>query len=154
MSVLDAQALIAFLTDEPARLDVEALLRDRADPAAIGAVNLAECVDVLVRVKGVPAAVATQALDLALESLEVVAVDAALARRAGELRARHYDRVRRPVSLADCLALASALMGGERLATSDPHLVAAARDEGCPVVALPYQDGRRPDGPDEPLAGS
>ncbi len=178
MSVLDAQALIAFLTDEPARPDVEALLRDATDPACIGAVNLAECADILVRVKGVPWDVAGRALDLALESLEVIAVDGALARRAGELRARHYDRARRPVSLSDCLALATALGSGQRLATgsplatgtrlatalgsgqwlatgaplatgarlatSDPDLAAMAREEGCAVVPLPDQKGRRP----------
>ena len=146
MTVLDAQALIAFLTDEPARPDVETLLRDPAEPTRIGAVNLAECVDVLLRVKLVPAAVARDALDTVLEGLTVVPVGGDVGRRAGELRAKQYDRAERPLSLADCCALALALALGDRLATSDPPLADAARREGCTVVALPDQAGRRPAG--------
>jgi predicted nucleic acid-binding protein len=52
--------------------------------------------------------------------------------------------VRRPLSLADCVALATALALGQRLATSDPALIATARDETCDVVALLDARGRRP----------
>ncbi|HXM86520.1 MAG TPA: PIN domain-containing protein, partial [Solirubrobacteraceae bacterium] len=54
MSVLlDAFALIALLTDEPAAETVEVLLR-RGD-AAMTVVNLAEALDVLRRIEKVPA---------------------------------------------------------------------------------------------------
>ncbi len=142
MTVLDAQAVIAFLTDEPARPIVEALLRDDADPIAIVSVSLAECVDVLVRVKSVPEGEAASALELVLESVSVIDVDAGIARAAGLLRARHHHRASRPVSLPDCLALAAAMSRHERLATSDAHLVAMAGDEGCETLALPDQLGR------------
>lgn len=144
MTVLDAQAVIAFLTDEPARDPVEALLRDQAHPACIGAANLAECVDVLIRVKHVPAEEAAAALDLALEAISVASVDMEIARRAGMIRGRRYHADRCPVSLADCLALATALARGEPLATSDPALAQAARAEGCRVVPLPDQHGLVP----------
>lgn len=144
MTVLDAQALIAFLTDEPARGEVEALLREADQGATMGAANLAECIDVLVRVKGVPPEAASGAIDLVLESVAVTSIDVVIARRAGDIRGRHYNRVRRPVSLADCLALATALERAEPLATSDPDLVAVATMEGCAVIPLPDQLGHRP----------
>jgi uncharacterized protein with PIN domain len=144
VTVLDAQAVIAFLTDEPARDQVEALMRDQAHPACIGAANLAECVDVLARVKHVPAEEASAALDLVLEAVAVASVDAEIARRAGTIRGRHYHADRCPVSLADCLALATALARVEPLATSDPALALAAHAEGCRVVPLPDQRGLVP----------
>jgi predicted nucleic acid-binding protein len=144
VTVLDAQAVIAFLTDEPARGLVEALLRDQAHPACIGAANLAECVDVLTRVKHIPEDEALAALDLVLEVVPVASVDVEIARRAGRIRGRHYQADRCPVSLADCLALATALARNEPLATSNLALAQAARAEGCRVVPLPDQRGLAP----------
>ena len=81
---------------------------------------------------------------LTLGGLRIVPVDEAIAVRAARLRVRHYNRTRRPVSMADCLALATALYRSQPLATSDPALAAAATDEGCRVVALPDSRGVRP----------
>lgn len=64
--------------------------------------------------------------------------------RAGDLRAVHYHRERSAVSLADCLALATAESVGEALATPDPALAAMARAEGIEVIPLPDSRGHRP----------
>lgn len=145
LTVLDAQALVAGLTDEPARPEVEALLRDVEDPPAISAANLAEVVDVLVRKLGFPVAEVEHRLDwLVRSALDVLPVDEAIGLLAGTLRSRHYHRTTRPVSLADCVGLATAVVRAERLATSDPALAAMARAEGVQVVALPDSSGRRP----------
>jgi predicted nucleic acid-binding protein len=69
---------------------------------------------------------------LTLGGLQIVAADETVGLLAGRLHARHYHRTRRPLSLADCIALAIALSLGQRLATSDPALLGAAADEGCP----------------------
>jgi predicted nucleic acid-binding protein len=47
--------------------------------------------------------------------------------------------------MADCVALATAIALDQRLATSDPALLAAAAEEGCRVIALPDSQGRRSD---------
>jgi predicted nucleic acid-binding protein len=65
-----------------------------------------------------------------------------LATAAAKFRSRHYHRQRQSVSIADCIALALAHELGDRLATSDPELLATARDENCAVVALPDSQGR------------
>ncbi len=145
MTVLDAAAVVAFLRGEPGRPEVEALLRSREDPPRISAVNVAEVVDVLVRRLSIPEADVAERLDwLEIDGLEVVPADARIGFRAGRLHARHYDRATAPLSLADCVALATALETSDRLATSDPPLAEMARAEGCDVVALPDSTGRRP----------
>lgn len=86
-----------------------------------------------------------EALDTLLAvGVEVVPVDEELDRRAGILRSRHWDRDRRPVSLADCVVLATGMSVHEAIATADPALIAAARAEGHPVVALVDSQGRPP----------
>jgi predicted nucleic acid-binding protein len=133
------------LTGEPAASEVERLLRAVEDPPCISAVNIAETVDVLARIRVTPMDDVQQKLDwLVLASLEVVPVDEHIGRLAGELRARHYDRTVRPLSLADCIAAATAIARAEALATSDPALAATARSEGVRVVSLPDAAGRRP----------
>lgn len=79
---------------------------------------------------------------LAAEAYEVVPVDQRIARRAAELRARHYDRRDSALSLADCMALAT-VAGGDDFATSDGPLAAAARTEGLEVIPLPNSAGAR-----------
>ncbi len=145
MTVLDAQALVAFLTGEPGAVEVAALLRDPGDPAVISAVNVAETLDVLVRIKGRTQEEVEERLDwLAAAGLIAAPVDDAIARHGGRLRAKHYNRAQRPVSMADCMALATALARGGRLATSDAPLATMARAEGCAVVPLPDSSGARP----------
>src|SRR5438105_1893718 len=97
-------ALVAALTGEPARPDVERLLRDRQDPPRITAVNLAEVVDVLTRIKSFRPGQVLQSLSwLRAGGLDVAVTDDVVGLRAGDLRARHYDRRTAPVSLADCV---------------------------------------------------
>jgi uncharacterized protein with PIN domain len=146
---------VAALTGEPAAVEVERLLRDRDEAARISAVNVSEVLDVLVRHQGWPAdAVEEKVRWLTAGGLQVVVVGEAVALRAGRLHARHYHRTRRPLSLADCIALATSLSLGERLATSNPALLAAAADEGCPCTALPDARGQRASVGAEPEEGS
>ena len=48
------------------------------------------------------------------------------------------------MSLADCLAAATALAQGAELATADAPLAAVIRAEGGSVAPLPDSTGRRP----------
>jgi PIN domain nuclease of toxin-antitoxin system len=135
--LLDAFALIALLTEEPAAGEVEAILR--RGEAAITAINLAEALDVLQRVQGIP----RERLDaltgpLIGESIALVAVDEQLARDAADIRVRRYHRTRAPISLADCVLLA-ATKKPDVLATADGPLIAAARLEGVGVRELPRE---------------
>lgn len=142
MTVLDAQAIVAFLVAEPAAPEVRDLLR--AAPA-ISAMNWGEVVDNLMRVQGRTYDEVTQRLDLLLAGgLKVVVVDEPIGRAAGRLRAQHYHRIRRPISHADCVALATAQALAEALATSDPALAATALATGVPLVPLPDSTGVRP----------
>ena len=142
MSVLDAYAVIAYLRGEACADEVAALLRDRT---ALTAVNATEVVDQLVRVFGRdPDDVHADLALLASAGMTVRSVSAELGLEAGRLRARHYHRQRRAVSLADCIAAAAALDEDRPLATSDPALAALVRDEGGRVHALPGSDGTRP----------
>ncbi len=142
MIVLDAYALVAFLADERAADEVEALLRD--GDAAVTVVNLAEAIDVTQRVHALPPEEVRAAVEALLgDVLAVLVPSEREAWRAAELRSRYYDRSRRPLSLADCFLLAAA---GERdeIATADPALAETARDEGTAVVTLPDSTGARP----------
>lgn len=142
MSVLDAQAVIAALVGEPAAGEVEELLRGSGGAPRISAANVAEIVDVLVRFRSQGIERVEERLDwLIAGGLEVTAVDDGIARRAGAVRGRHYHARQRPISLADCLALATALALGDVLATSDPHLLDTATAEGCRVRPLPDSRG-------------
>jgi uncharacterized protein with PIN domain len=142
VSVLDAQAVVAAFVGEPAAGEVEGLLRGGDGPPRISAANVAEIVDVLVRFRSQGIEVVEERLDwLVVGGLEVIAVDDSLARRGGAVRSRHYHARQRPISLADCLALATALALDDVLATSDPHLLDTATAEGCRVRALPDSRG-------------
>jgi len=144
LTVLDAYAVIAALAGEPAAVEVESLLRDSTAPCRLSAVNEAEVVDVLIR-HGTSEPDAVERLGwLVVGGLELIAVDDAIGAKAGILRARHYNASTSPVSLADCVALATSLQLGDQLATADPPLASMARTEGCRVVALPDTKGRRP----------
>jgi PIN domain nuclease of toxin-antitoxin system len=144
MTLLDASAVLALLLDEPAAAEVERLL-----PAArLTAVGVAEVIDQLVRVGG--QALPEVVLDLEeLGLLDVEPLSALVATTAGALRAAHYHRTRRPVSLADCVVAATAAAGAAAVATSDPHLLELCRDERIDRVPLPDSGGRRwqPDDP-------
>lgn len=137
MTLLDAYALVAFLVGGPATAEVRALLRD--GDAAVATANLAEALDVSERVYSLPVARAMEVLEPLFEgSLLTVSLDAGTARRAAEIRARHYHRTARPISLADAVLVATA-GPGDRIATADPHVLVVAEAEGAEAVSLPGQ---------------
>lgn len=137
MTLLDAYALVAFLAGGPAASQVRALLRE--GDAVVATANLAEAIDVSQRLYGLPIARAMEILDPLFEgSLGSVALDLTLARRAARIRAQHYHRATRPISLADAILIASATPDA-RIATADPDVLAVARAEGIATIALPEQ---------------
>ncbi len=137
MTLLDAYALIAFLVGGPATPQVRAILRE--GDAAVATANLVEVLDVSQRVHGVPIPRAVELLEPLLEGpLTAVPLDSAVARRAAEIRARHYHRSSRPISLADAVLIASAKQG-DRIATADPDVLAVVNAEKLESVALPGQ---------------
>jgi PIN domain nuclease of toxin-antitoxin system len=144
MTVLDAYAVVALMRDEDAADEVRAIVEGEG-PISVSAANWAEVVDRLVRGEQVPPAVVDQALELLRAAgLEIVPLGAAVARRAGHLRAKHDHRTRSSLSLADCACAATAEDLARPLATSDPALARMARAEGVSVVALPDRSGKRP----------
>jgi PIN domain nuclease of toxin-antitoxin system len=142
MTVLDAYALVAYLRGEAAASEVSDLLRS---PTSISPVNAAEVLDQLVRVHGFGIDdVHADLSALADAGLRFVPVSGGIAISAGRLRARHYHRERIPLSLADCVAAATALSAEWMLATADPALAALVRAECGEVIPLPDSTGLRP----------
>ena len=140
MIVLDAYAVLALLKDEPAAGQVEELVEDDED-AALTTLGIAEVLDHLVRLADAEEDEAV--LDLAQLGLGTpTAVEAEVTIRAGLLRARHYHRTNRAVSLADCVAAETARPLGRRLASADPHLLDLCRDERIAVIPLPDSTSR------------
>ena len=145
MTVLDSQAVLAFLTHEPAAPEVARILRDRAAIPSLPATALAEVVDILVRRMGNRVEHVLETIDTLLASdVDLVPVDEEIGRLAGILRSRHWDRDRRPVSIVDCTVLATGMIAHEPIATGDAALIGAARAEGHPVVVLLDSQGRLP----------
>ena len=137
MTLLDAYALVAFLVGGPAAPRVRAILRE--GDATVATTNLAEALDVSQRVFGLPIARAMDILDSLFDgSLRSVQLDLSTARRAAEVRAEHYHRSSRPISLADAVLVASATTA-DRIATADPDVLAVAIAEGIATVELPGQ---------------
>jgi PIN domain nuclease of toxin-antitoxin system len=142
--VLDAYALIAVLRGEGAGGEVIGLLRRKPAPS-ISAANLAEVVDRLGRVDGRVETEVRNAINLLIAGgMDVEPVWLADARRAGAVRARHYDRRSASLSLADCFCLATAIRLEAGVATADPALAQATREEGLNVISLPDSSGRLP----------
>jgi PIN domain nuclease of toxin-antitoxin system len=140
-AVLDAYALVAALVGERARSEVEPLIKS----AVVSAANVAEVVDVCVRVHGNEERTVRERVGwLVSGGLEIAALEEQLALRAGALRVRHYRRRHCEISLCDCFALAVAAQRQLPLATADPDLALAARAEGVRVIALPDSRGNRP----------
>ena len=137
MTLLDAYALIAFLVGGPATGQVRALLRE--GDAAVATANLAEALDVSERIHHLPIGRAMEILEpLFAGPLATLPLDLAIARRAAEVRSRHYHRATRPISLADAILLASA-GPDDRIATADPDVLAVTRVEGLRSVELAGQ---------------
>ena len=139
--VLDAQPVVTFLAGEPAADEIAELLR--REPV-MSVANAAEVVDVLVRLRGLAADEAQAVVLSFLDELAApVPVSLEIALDAGAIRGAAYLRHQLDVSLADCIAIATAGPGGS-VATSDPALATIARAEGVEVIALPDSRGRRP----------
>lgn len=137
MTLLDAYALIAFLVRGPATQQVRAILRE--GDAAVATANLAEALDVSQRVHGLPIPRAVEILEPLLEgSLTAIPLDSTVARRAAEIRAGHYHRSSRPISLADAVLIGSAKLN-DRIATADPDVLAVAKVEQLEAIVLPGQ---------------
>jgi predicted nucleic acid-binding protein len=132
-----------MLTDEPARSQVEALLHHR--PNFISAMNLAEVVDIVTRRHGHEDDVVRDKVDLLIAAgLEVEPVWLRVMWLATSLRTKHYHRTNSPVSLADCMCVATAISLETDLATTDPALASVARAAGVAVIALPDSNGKEP----------
>jgi predicted nucleic acid-binding protein len=137
MTLLDAYAIVAFLVGGPATAEVRATLRQ--GDAAVATANLAEALDVSQRLYGLPIARAMEILEPVFDGhVDVRPLDLPIAHRAAGIRARHYHRSRRPISLADSVLLASA-GPADCIATADPDVLAVAAAEGLEVVRLPGQ---------------
>jgi PIN domain nuclease of toxin-antitoxin system len=142
VSVLDAYAVVGFFRGERCADEVATLLRS---PTTIACVNAAEVVDQLVRVSGHdPDDVHADLEMLTRAGMTIDPLSAKTALFAGQLRARHYHRDHCAVSLADCIAAATAITLRSPLATSDPALAMVVRAEDGDVHALPDSKGRRP----------
>ena len=139
MIVLDAYAVIAVMEGEYAAPQVRALIEGDED-TALTVLGAAEVVDYLVRFASVDEVKA--ALDLTQLGLaDSPALDGPLATRAGLLRARHYNRRTREISLADCVAAETARSLNARLATADPALLDTCAAEEIAVIPLPDTTG-------------
>ena len=139
MIVLDAYALEAYLNDEVMAADIVEPLLLSGQQVLITGVHLAEAMDRMIRVNGAERAELES--DLVRLGLTVSGVDASMAFDAASLRAQHYHRARRAVSIADCCAAALALDRDAPLVTSDPALLALVHDEGGSYIALPDSSG-------------
>ena len=140
MTILDAYAVLALLKDEAAAGEVRTLIA-HDEGAALTALGVAEVVDHLIRLAGADEDDAVlDIVQLGLDSPPPL--DPAVALRAGMLRARHYHRKHRAVSLADCVAAETARSAGSSLATADPHLLDVCRYEGIAAIALPDSRGQ------------
>lgn len=140
MIVLDSYAVLALPKDEPAAAPVQVLV-ESDEPAALTALGVAEVLDHLVRLAGAEEDEAV--LDVAQLGLSSPSpLDVGVAMRSGLLRARHYHRTNRAVSLADCVAAETARTEDARLASADPHLLDLCREEGIGVIPLPDSAGR------------
>lgn len=137
MIVLDAQAFIAYTTNEPGATVVRDQLRTKQQ-VLLSTANLTEVTYFLGRTRGAtPASVYADIIEL---EIHVTRLDEGCALEAASLRLRHYHRVRRPVSLADCCAAALALDRGAALVTSDGPLLDLMIEEQGDVLPVPASD--------------
>lgn len=138
MILLDASCLISLLGGEPGQTDVVATL---TASCAMNVLNRAEVINRLAR-RGAAAddvAADLDTLGISFESLTIEVAD-----EAAKLRTQHYHRSQRPLSMADCVALATAMELGSALATSDVHLATTCVEVGCAVVQIANSKGVYP----------
>jgi predicted nucleic acid-binding protein len=134
-TLLDANALIAVILGEPAMEPVRGLLRE--GNAAMAAPNVVEVYDIAARREGLSLEKVAEVVESLFEgTIEQVAVDVSLARRAAEIRGAHYHRETRALSLADVILLAAATPA-DRIATSDSDVLIVATELGIGTIELP-----------------
>lgn len=138
MIVLDAFAVEAFFTGEVAAPIVRDVLVS-GEQIVVSAINLAEVADRMMRVHGLTRLDLEQ--DLLTLGVTISEVDPPTALDAAALRAQHYHRARRSISISDCCAAAVTLDRDAVLATSDPALLAMVHAEGGRWMALPDSNG-------------
>lgn len=137
MILLDAYALVAFLAGRAAAARVQALLRDGG--VTVATANLTEAYEVSERRYGVPIARSADVLEPLFDrALRTVPLDRMAARRAAEMRTKHYHRSKRPISLADAILIASA-SSDDTIVTADPDVLAIAALERIPTIELPSE---------------
>jgi predicted nucleic acid-binding protein len=137
-TLLDANALLAVILGEPAMETVGGLLRE--GKTAMVTPNVVEVYDVAVRREGLPLQKVAEVVEALFEgTIEQVTLDVSLARRAAEIRAEHYHRETRALSLADVILLAAA-RPADRIATSDSDVLAVAAEIEIGVIELPPSD--------------
>jgi len=137
--VLDAYALEAYLNDEVVVADMVEPLLMSGEQILITSVNLAETADRMIRLNG--ATREELESDVVALGVTVTGVGATAGLDAASLRANHYHRTRRAVSIADCCAAAVALDRDALLVSSDPALLGMVHDEGGRYLALPNSSG-------------
>lgn len=99
--------------------------------------NVVEVYDVAVRREGLPLEKVVEVVESLFEgAIEQVAVDVSLARRAAAIRAEHYHRETRALSLADVVLLGAAT-AADRIATSDSDVQIVAAELGIGTIELP-----------------
>jgi predicted nucleic acid-binding protein len=149
VTLLDAYALIAFLIGGPAAAQVRSLLRDGG--TAVATANLVEVLDVCERDNDLPIKRTMEILEPLFDGpLVAMSLDFAVAQRAAEIRARHYHRSSRAISLADAVLIASARQNDE-IATADRRPRRSQRRDrqddcaACPGLSHPRAGpGTRP----------
>lgn len=138
MTLLDAYAVIGLLAGEPVAEDIHSLIRQSR--CRLTTLGVAEVIDRMARLYDAdPDEITVDIATLGLES--PTGLDLTTSVLAGRLRARHYHRTARAVSMADCVLAATAQFAAEPLATSDAHLLGLCHDEGILAVPLPGSDG-------------
>jgi PIN domain nuclease of toxin-antitoxin system len=111
------------------------------DQCIMNVLNRAEVIDQMTR-RGAVSDVVGAELDTLGINFEPLSIE--LADKAARLRSRYYHPSQRPLSMADCVALATAMESGAALATSDVHLATTCVEVNCPVVEAANSKGRYP----------
>ena len=139
MILLDTYAVLALMGVEQAAPQVRGLM-DSDEETVLTLLGVFEVLDRLVRRVGTDQDEAWRDLtDLGLA--DPAPLDVELVRQAALLRARHYHRRTRTISLADCVAAETARRLGASLATADPALLDTCAAEGIDVIPLPDSQG-------------
>ena len=143
MRVFDAQPLVSVLLDAPGAKKIAAALDADLTACRVSSVTYSRVIDRVARDSSSAATDVAGVIDWWIAGgLAIVPVDTDLARAAAAIRAEHYERDRRPISLVDCHAIALAIAHHAELAASDAGVLRVAKSVGLKVLALPGQTGK------------